>query len=390
MNLLFLSNGSGLGTAKSGGMTRHIEIAKRLLKKNIEITFITTLGAYKTYQAEKLRATFILVKASIWSKQEKNNFDRIVSYIISTVHSLLLINRLKQFDIVYSTSDYFCDIVPSWILKKRRQNTKWIAMIHHLCRNPLTRKGNFVMNFFSFVLQRCSFALIQSLANCILVYNTPEGKIIRDYFLKKGFKHSIMYVNNGINYEFISKVKAAKKKYDACFVGGLRASKGIFDIIKIWRLVTAHDHKLTLAIAGGGMTNTVLAAKKEIAKLRLQHQITLLGSLKPRSLIQVIKASKVFVSTSHEEGWGIAICEALACKVPVVAYKLPAFSIFQDTIVRVEKNDYENFSHQVLKLLTNDIVRKKYSARGLQLIVNYDWDSIAQKEYSILKTCILA
>ena len=44
-----------------------------------------------------------------------------------------------------------------------------------------------------------------------------------------------------------------------------------------------------------------------------------------KDALSVVKSVLVFVFPSHEEGWGIAICEAMACGLAVVAYDLPAY-----------------------------------------------------------------
>jgi transcription termination factor Rho len=49
-----------------------IEIAKRLCEKNIQITIVCTSGAIELFRAEGLKADFIEVRASIFSKKENS------------------------------------------------------------------------------------------------------------------------------------------------------------------------------------------------------------------------------------------------------------------------------------------------------------------------------
>ena len=142
MRILYFNNGSGLGKAKSGGSTRFIEIAKRLQQKDVIITVVATSGSINLFNAENFRANFIKVKSSFFAKRERSNFGRFWSYILSTVHSIIISYRLPVCDVVYSPSDYYCDVVPSIYYKIRNGRTKYISMVHHLCRLPSQRKGN--------------------------------------------------------------------------------------------------------------------------------------------------------------------------------------------------------------------------------------------------------
>ena len=93
-----------------------------------------------------------------------------------------------------------------------------------------------------------------------------------------------------------------------------------------------------------------------------------------------MKRSKLFISPSHEEGWGIAICEALACGTPVVAYDLPVYRIFGGCIERVREGDTSAFASMVAGLLQDSRRREQLAAEGRLLSTRFDWESIAQRE----------
>lgn len=62
--------------------------------------------------------------------------------------------------------------------------------------------------------------------------------------------------------------------------------------------------------------------------LFMDNHITMLESVPDDYLYSLLKSSKVFVFPSHEEGWGIAVCEAMAAGLPIVAYDLAPFREF--------------------------------------------------------------
>lgn len=379
IRLLCFSNGSGLGTAKSGGTTRLIETAKRFIRDGIEIFVVTTPGARKLFDTENLSANYFIVQASVFSTVEHSNFGRVWSYIISTLHSILITSKYPTCSIVYATSDYFCDVIPAVFYKIFRSRTMFVVMIHHLCRHPKQRKGNRVLNLASYIGQRASFWLLSRFVDQVFVYATPEGEEIGRYFMERGV-HRVMPVANGVSLSEIDKVSVGVKKYDACFVGGLRASKGIYDLIPIWTGVVARFPEAQLAVIGGGITRVENDLHSRLRSAGLENNITLLGALPKVPLYKAMKESRIFLSTSYEEGWGIAVCEALACGIPVVAFSLPAFRFLQNHIEEVPIGDHNSVVEKVIGLLCDTQDIEQHRKLGRSFVEQFDWDQITKNE----------
>ena len=387
MKILFYNNGSGLGTAKSGGTTRHIETARILQKKGVNLHIVTTEGAHTLYKKEKLKPdSFTVVRAHLLNKKENSPFDRALSYVVSTIHSCLIVFKLPKVDILYSTSDYFCDVIPAVIYNLLRPKVKWVIMIHHLCKSPFKRKGNFVLNTASYLFQRFTYLLVKLFADDLLVYDTPEGESIAKLIFGSTDLNKIHYVYNGIDVGAISKVRKPKNHeiYEACFAGGLRVTKGINDLVPVWSKVVKKRPDARIAIAGAGTKVVTKALQDSIEEAGLKENIVLLGALPSIDLYKLLKSSKVFVSVSHEEGWGIAVCEALACSAPVIAYDLPAFKFLEDKITKIPRYNHSLFAKKIVSLLNSDNQRKKQGSEGKKFVAKFDWKSIGIKEHSIL------
>ena len=378
MRLLYFSIGSGLESAKSGGNTRFIEVAKRLFEKNIEITIVCTSGAIELFKAEGLEADFIKVRASIFSNKERSNIGRAWSYVISTIHSLFIIHKLPHCELLHSPSDYFCDVIPSIYYKMRNNDTYFTSMIHHLCRHPKERKGGYLINSISYISQKFTHKILSKFSDSIFVYDTPEGEKISQYFAKKQF-NNIEKVFNGINFSEISSCEPhSSLSYDACFVGGLRKSKGLFDLISIWKIVLKTLPNARIAVIGAGTESVTKNFERKISLEGLSDNFELLGELSSKDLFVVMKSCKLFLSTSHEEGWGISVCEALACKLPVIAFNLPAFSYLDSYIIKIERLNHQNFAENIIELLDSPTQRFQYAGNGFKFIEKYN-------EYQILK-----
>jgi len=96
--------------------------------------------------------------------------------------------------------------------------------------------------------------------------------------------------------------------------------------------------------------------------------------------------SKIFFSPSNEEGWGIAICEALAFGLPVVAWDLPVYrTLYPKGVVKAPIGDVQQFSEHVLDLLADKNHYKEVSKDSRQIVSAYDWNDIAIREMSLFQ-----
>lgn len=385
MRVLYINNGFGLGTAKSGGATRQIEIMKRLARDGVSVVTIGTRGLKAVYDLENAPGMFVIVRASLGRTTERSNVDRIIAYVVSTFDSIRILFSVPKAQVVYSPSDYFCDVIPSFLYAFFcRKTVKWIAMIHHLSRSPFSREGSIFLNLLSWIGQRLSFVVIAFGADLVMVYDTPEGRTIASLLQRLRSRVRIEAVWNGVDICAIDAVSAQPIAYDACFAGGLRASKGIYDLLTIWKKVCMKLPRAIVVIAGGGTVETESRLRQLIIDMGLSHRVKMLGALSSANLYAVMKASKMFLSTSREEGWGISLYEALACRIPVIAFDLPAFGVLQDAITRVPLGDNDIFSKQIITQLIRypEISDPEY--RGRQLIEKFDWDKIAARELTLI------
>ncbi len=114
------------------------------------------------------------------------------------------------------------------------------------------------------------------------------------------------------------KVKSPDSRSGFIFSGRLEKIKNIDKIIKLYaRLPAAIQEENTLFIAG---TGTQEAALRDLAEsLLLKGQIIFLGSLNNDMLIETDSTKKILLMASSQEGFPMAIAEALSLGVPVIS-----------------------------------------------------------------------
>lgn len=369
----------------SGGDKRIIEMLRRWVQLD------NTEFEYYIYAPQKFidilqREKIENIVYRCTQKEEKANL--IVSYIMRTYHAIQLLPKELKGDILYSTSDYFPDVLPTVYGKRRGYNVKWISMIHHIIEDYRTRQGNRFKNFLSSKMQKSSFKRMKKNADCILVVSP----LVKKYLIENEFDEAkIELVDNGVDVSFINKAnKKCPTSYDAIMLARLVPSKGIFDLPEIWKKVCEKKPEARLGLIGNASEEVKNKFILEAQKAGVENKIDLLGYMSSEKAYSYLKNAKVFVFTSREEGWGISLAEAMCCDIPVVAFELPVYKyIFEDNILYVENRDKEKMADRIIYLLNNPLEAKKIAKRGSEFVrKNYDWSVVAKKEIDIIRKYI--
>jgi len=329
------------------------------------------------------------LKTKFFITSNEKSFKNLSATYLQRILKALKFNvKGRGYDIIYSTSDFLPDVIPAFIWKLKNKNIKWVQNIHHLYKNPLKRKGkNFVVNLIGFLSQRISFFFIKKSVNAIITVSPYTKKEL----INIGFEGNKIKVNyNGIDTNKMKNFISSENKYDCVFLGRLNVSKGIFDLLDIWKIINEKNPNIYLAIIGFGDKKTEDELKDRIKINSLEKNINVLGYLEDKKLFGILKSSKIFVFPSHEEGFGIVVCEAMACGLPVVAWDLPVYrEIYTKGMITVSINDVAEFAEKILELLDDKKLCDKISLDAIETASRYDWDEISIKETNLLKNSIL-
>ena len=171
-------------------------------------------------------------------------------------------------------------------------------------------------------------------------------------------------------------------------VGRLSEEKRHIDLIRAFVMISNVFPKAKLVIVGNGPLKNYL--EKQAKQLALEHKIIFAGF--QENVFDWLMEMDIFILCSRSEGLGIAIMEAMAAGLPVVATKvggIPEIVINNETGVLVEPEKPSELAETVIKLLTNPEKMRKMGENGrARVLTNFLPEHFVVQHDSIYKTLL--
>lgn len=215
------------------------------------------------------------------------------------------------------------------------------------------------------------------------------SKLTKDDLEGMGVKSRVTLIPNGVDCGRIRDLPPLSEKTDILFAGRLIKEKNVDILIRSIRHLKGELPDIRCTIVGDGPERSNL--ERLVHELGLETNILLTGRIKEyEQVLSYMKSSRVFVSPSSREGFGIAALEANACGLPVVTVDHPQNATRY--LIREGDNGYVcQLSEEaivrkiVVALSTNEEMQEKCR----QFSYKYDWDKIADvlENYYMGKPC---
>jgi glycosyltransferase involved in cell wall biosynthesis len=153
----------------------------------------------------------------------------------------------------------------------------------------------------------------------------------------------------------------------------VRAFAGLGDIAKNTRLVLAGDY------LGDRFQGCYDELRSEIAQLGLEARVEFPGYVPDEELTRLYRRARMFVMPSFDEGFGLPAIEAMACGAPVVVSSGNALEeVVSDAGLIVNPHSVEALRDAMTRILADQALAAKLSAKGIERAGRYSWDRTAQ------------
>jgi len=368
LKLLIIINGSG-GKDIGGGDYHMFQVIKKWSKSH-DISLLIPLVGFlfcRPLLLDKYKVYY-----TSYGTKPIESFELIPAYFKRIMRSLFLHFDNKP-DVIMCSSHMLFDTLPGFILQFRYR-TKLVVYVHHIIGKHVDHRRG-ILSLISILGEKLSLLLIRS-ANIVFVVN--EG--VRSDLIELGIDPAkIRLSSNGLDYLSIATIKPTDDtRYDGCFCGRLVKRKGIYDLIKIWKLVTRRYPNSRMVIVGDGPEYGGLSNK--LKEMNLAENIKLTGFISERDKFLTMKRSKIFIFPSYEEGWGIAVAEAIACGLDVVLYDIGTYKAVDKNVIMVEKANTTKMAEIVISLIDKQSQKNIEEKNVVKIKTVLDWQEIADKE----------
>jgi glycosyltransferase-like protein len=176
-------------------------------------------------------------------------------------------------------------------------------------------------------------------------------------------------------------------------VGGIEPRKGTDHLFRaLSHLRRRWDRPPVLAIIGGHSfqdhtpyRDRVIASMADL-DLQFGRDVTLLGTVPDDEMPAWYRAADAFAFPSVNEGFGLAVLEAMAAGLPVVVTRLPVFAEylrFGVDALAVAPGDDEGLADALDTVAHDDGVREKLRQSGPEVAARYSWDTTALQHIAI-------
>lgn len=357
----------------SGGDIWFMEVARRW--RDAELIVVTSALGMSTCVGYGVKGRFLITS-------HESKFGHLtVTYVLRTLRAVRLVNGMGPVDIVYSTSDAPPDVLPALWLRLRRRNVRWIQRIFHVVPAKSERLMAWVVQLaiHSMIRLRVDRVFVDSevLKAQMIARRLPEPRISVSY---PGLKSLSVPERRGRCYTS----PTVDRGFDALFVARFHRSKGVFDLPLIWAAVVERVPHARLAMVGYCDDSRLRELEAECERHGVRSAVDILGFVSPDDLEGPYTTARVFVFPSHEEGYGMAISDALCRGLPVVAWDLPTYrEHFSDCVVQVPEDDITAFAEAIVCELQGEKAKDWETKRASWLTYQRTWEEVADQEWAL-------
>jgi len=358
MNIIHIIESLEIGGAEM--MTVHLA-NKMASYHNVTICCIKNIGPL----AERLSPQ---IPVTCLNKPEGNSFR--------TPLILAKLIRKGGYNVVHSHSwGAFFDVA----LAARLAGTKKII---HTAHGDFIHYPNSIIGASKKQLRRAMDNFASIFIDKIITVSKYIENSLKQYFFTRVSSQTIYNGINIINTKY-TKPKS-KKEIVYCTVGRLAPIKNYPMLIQAFHNAQKRTNiKLRLTFVGDGPVREELEAIT--TRLGLHSNIDFLGF--QNNVGQILERSHVFILTSRYEGISVALLEAMAMRLPVIATAVGGNTeviLHNKTGILIPDNNIEACTAGILRLAQDDMLREKFGENGLQRVLQtFDIDATAKRYLAI-------
>jgi len=368
-----------------GGVERRIlEIAKKLSKDHDISIYCGTKKGFKATSHINGAAIVPCKSTNIFFPLDNWVFNRTISGMVDSIEA----------DVyeAHAVSGY------AFLrkLKTRKIRKPFVQTIHGVLADEYLQssKGEvptFRTKLSNLLMWQLSKLENEAAKNATLVVTVSQYSARKIVELYGADENKIRIIPNGVDTEKFKpaldivevrqRIGFTQGKQYVLFVGRLVPRKGLNYLIEAAEHVLEENKKTVFVFVGEGPLKNYLASA--VKKDRLLSNFVFLGVVSDSLLQDLYSCVDLFVLPSIQEGQGMALLEAQAAALPVVAFNVSGVREAvrdKETGLLVKEVDSNALAEATLRLLSDKSLSRKMGQHGREFVQeNFTWDGCAEK-----------
>ncbi len=283
--------------------------------------------------------------------------------------------RLRRCDVLLLQSHFLPDVAAGLVFGPANAAVE----LWHVQDAPWKRPGSLANNVLAYANEWAGLLLVRLFFKTVIAgSHLAAGKI-------GGLKRKNIFVTtNGVEHVRAPRCQAITRS-GGVYVGRLHPAKGIDDLLSAWKIVVERFGPQPLEIVGDGDPAYRTRLQKTIDSTSLRECVRLRGAASEDEKHRLLQRASVFVFPSYEEGWGIALAEAMAAGLPCATYDLEIFrEIFPAGRLAAPPGRVDVLAQRICDLLSNEALRDELANQATRLAGAFSWRRAADTEASAL------
>ena len=336
-------------------------------------------GLSKSLQSKGYEVSIISlpVAKSGFGKIEKQNITYLNAKIflaLTIIHLPFILSKVKENHITHIHGTGLLQTLLIIMLRIKKANFVWT--LHGITEKETLQKYKNNKNFANLA----RYLFYKTLERAAIKY--AQEIIVDTAYVANEIPRKTSVIPQGIFSEEFNKTE--KNKNIILSVGVLSERKGHNLTIAAFAKVKDRFPQAKLIIAGSVSDNAYYRFLQEQAF----DGVEILANLPRSKIIELLAKSKIFVLHSQEESQGIAICEALANGLPVVATNvggIPYIITHGKNGFLSEYGDIDKFADNIINLLGEDKLYKEKSENCKISATRFDWNNVTDEVLEIYR-----
>lgn len=228
-----------------------------------------------------------------------------------------------EIEVTYSISSIIVDVLSALLLRARRKGLRTFCVFDNFVPPPSQRPGRFIYKAIPYAAHLMTRAVLGRMTGIFsALVDSNHAKLTAQF---QG-RCRIIHTPNGLDLDRIARaVPAAEKRYDLAYLGRMHPAKGVFDAIEAAARLKEWRKDVSLVMIGPEDAATKGPIAASIRSKGLEQNVTFSGFVSRDEKYSLLKASRVFLFLSYDESFPVSFMEAIACRLPVIAYDLDVY-----------------------------------------------------------------